>query len=499
MPEHIRALIIVVVLSGLSWVALQPALKNLGAATEWRAWRLHWFAVTLTAFLVGSFWIYAAVTGLLLLTRKITPVTALAACCLLLFAVPAASINVPGFGLINYFVSLNQPQLLALLLLVPAGFFLSRQKNTLRLGATPADKLLLAYVLLVGLLQLREANLTSSLRGGYYLVMGAVLPYYVASRAPRHLRDFRIVMLAFVGAAALLGILAVFETVKHWNLYSSLTRSLGLSWGFGGYLGRDGLLRASGSLGQPLVLGYVMAIGLGFWLFLRPGRQPSARAEAPLLMMASGLAASLSRGPWVGAVVILLVFIWTGPRAVRHTALLMALAALGMGALSLTSAGQKALNLMPFIGRLDEFNVTYRQQLLDNALTVIERHFWLGSVDYLQTPEMQSMIQGEGIVDIVNSYLGVALDHGAIGLALFAGFFVTLAWQLWRAQRRLPQIDENRFLGRALLATLVGIAVMISAVSSIGVIPFVYWLVAGLCVAYLDMLKRLTSNPSPAP
>jgi O-antigen ligase len=202
----------------------------------------------------------------------------------------------------------------------------------------------------------------------------------------------------------------------------------------------------------------------------------------------------------VGAVVILLVFIWTGPRAVRHTALLMALAALGMGALSLTSAGQKALNLMPFIGRVDEFNVTYRQQLLDNALTVIERHFWLGSVDYLQTPEMQSMIQGEGIVDIVNSYLGVALDHGAIGLALFAGFFVTLAWQLWRAQRRLPQNDENRLLGRALLATLVGIAVMISSVSSIGVIPFVYWLVGGLCVAYLDMLKRLTSNPSsPAP
>ncbi|WP_382220691.1 O-antigen ligase family protein [Hydrogenophaga atypica] len=412
---------------------------------------------------------------------------------------PAASINVPGFGLINYFVSLNQPQLLALLLLVPAGFLLSRQKNTLRLGATPADKLLLAYVLLVGLLQLREANLTSSLRGGYYLVLGTVLPYYVASRAPRQLGDFRVVMLAFVGAAALLGVLAAFETLKHWNLYSSLTHSLGLRWGYGGYLGRDGLLRASGSLGQPLVLGYVMAIGIGFWLFLRSDRPSTAGTEVPLLMMAGGSVAALSRGPWVGAVVILLVFIWTGPRAARHTALLVVLAALGMGALSVTSAGQKALNLLPFIGKVDEFNVTYRQQLLDKALSVIDRHFWLGSVDYLQTPEMQSMIQGEGIVDIVNSYVGVALDHGAIGLALFAGFFVTLAWQLWQAQRRLPPDDETRFLGRALLATLVGIAVMISSLSSVGVIPFVYWLVAGLCVAYLDMLKRLTSNPTPAP
>lgn len=499
MPEHIRALIIVVVLSGLSWVALQPALKNLGATAQWRAWRLQWFVVTLTAFLVGNFWIYAAVAGLLLLTRELNPVAALAACCLLMFAVPAASINVPGFGLINYFVSLNQPQLLALLLLVPAGFLLSRQKNTLRLGATPADKLLLAYVLLVGLLQLREANLTSSLRGGYYLVLGTVLPYYVASRAPRQLGDFRVVMLAFVGAAALLGVLAAFETLKHWNLYSSLTHSLGLRWGYGGYLGRDGLLRASGSLGQPLVLGYVMAIGIGFWLFLRSDRPSTAGTEVPLLMMAGGSVAALSRGPWVGAVVILLVFIWTGPRAARHTALLVVLAALGMGALSVTSAGQKALNLLPFIGKVDEFNVTYRQQLLDKALSVIDRHFWLGSVDYLQTPEMQSMIQGEGIVDIVNSYVGVALDHGAIGLALFAGFFVTLAWQLWRAQRRLPPDDETRFLGRALLATLVGIAVMISSLSSVGVIPFVYWLVAGLCVAYLDMLKRLTSNPTPAP
>lgn len=499
MPEHIRALIIVVVLSGLSWVALQPALKNLGAAAQWRAWRLQWFVVTLTAFLVGNFWIYAAAAGLLLLTRKHDPAAALAACCLLLFAVPAASINVPGFGLINYFVSLNQPQLLALLLLMPAGFLLSRQKKTLRLGGTPADKLLLAYVLLVGLLQLREANLTSSLRGGYYLAIGTVLPYYVASRAPRHLRDFRVVMLAFVAATAVLGVLASFETLKYWNLYSGMTQALGVSWGLQGYLARDGLLRASGSLGQAIVLGYVMAVGLGFWLFLRSGRQPTARTEVPLLMMAGGLAASLSRGPWVGAVVMLVVFIWTGPRAARHTALLVVLAVLSMGALSLTPAGQKALNLLPFIGNVDEFNVTYRQQLLDNALTVIDRHFWLGSVDYLQTPEMQSMIQGQGIIDIVNSYLGVALDHGAVGLMLFAGIFATLAWQLWRAQRRLHSDDEKRLLGRALLATLVGIAIMVSAVSSIGVIPFVYWLVAGLCVAYLDMVKRLTSNPSPAP
>ncbi|MNE91016.1 hypothetical protein D3C80_1885800 [compost metagenome] len=50
--------------------------------------------------------------------------------------------------------------------------------------------------------------------------------------------------------------------------------------------------------------------------------------------------------------------------------------------------------------------------------------------------------------------------------------------------------DEHRLLGRALLATLVGILVIIFTVSSITFIPVVYWSIAGLGVAYIQMTRR---------
>lgn len=51
--------------------------------------------------------------------------------------------------------------------------------------------------------------------------------------------------------------------------------------------------------------------------------------------------------------------------------------------------------------------------------------------------------------------------------------------------------DERRQLGRVLLATLIGILVIIFTVSSITFIPVVYWSIAGLGVAYIQMVRRL--------
>jgi hypothetical protein len=45
-----------------------------------------------------------------------------------------------------------------------------------------------------------------------------------------------------------------------------------------------------------------------------------------------------------------------------------------------------------------------------------------------------------------------------------------------------------------LLATLIGILVIIFTVSSITFIPVVYWSVAGLGVAYIQMVRRLHNS-----
>lgn len=105
------------------------------------------------------------------------------------------------------------------------------------------------------------------------------------------------------------------------------------------------------------------------------------------------------------------------------------------------------------------------------------------------------MIQGEGIIDIVNSYISLALRFGLVGLALFVAFFASVLLSMYKALRAFPdKEDEHRRLGRALLATLLGILMIIFTVSSITVIPVVYWSVGGLCVAYVQMVRRLRAS-----
>jgi O-antigen ligase len=210
------------------------------------------------------------------------------------------------------------------------------------------------------------------------------------------------------------------------------------------------------------------------------------------LLLAGGLFAPLSRGPWIGAAVMIVVFIGTGRKAIKRLMLLGAAGVLALPLLAVVPGGQKVLDLLPFIGTVEVENITYRQRLIDNAVIVIQRNPWLGSFNFRSTPEMQSMIQGQGIIDIVNTYIGIALSFGLVGLTLFVVFFVSVLQGIRKGMRSFPnEDDEARRLGRALLATLAGILVTIVTVSSITVIPVVYWSVAGLCVAYAQMARRL--------
>jgi O-antigen ligase len=208
-------------------------------------------------------------------------------------------------------------------------------------------------------------------------------------------------------------------------------------------------------------------------------------------LLAAGLAAPLSRGPWVGAAALLATYLATGRNALRRLTLLAVGGLLALPLLTVLPDGERVINLLPFIGKTEVENIDYRQRQLDNATIVIKRNPWFGSVNYRDTPEMQAMVQGQGIIDIVNSYLAIGLSFGLVGLGLFVGFFALVLFGMRRAYRRIADPDdEMRRLGRALFATLVGILLTIFTVSSITIIPVVYWSVAGLGVAYAQMVKK---------
>jgi O-antigen ligase len=185
--------------------------------------------------------------------------------------------------------------------------------------------------------------------------------------------------------------------------------------------------------------------------------------------------------------VLVFVYLATGPNAVAKLGKAAVIGAVALAALWLIPVGERLVDLFPFLGPPD----LYRERLFDNAILVIRRSPWFGSIDYMSTPEMQMMIQGEGIIDIVNTYLQVALKSGLVGLGLFVGFFVTILIGL----RRVLKFEVVRELGfdasiRASIATLVAMLVEIGTVSSVDFIPYVYWSFAGLWVALIRIAYR---------
>jgi hypothetical protein len=488
MPEHLRALVVILVLSGLSFWLMRPAVAQLVGSATFQQWRNLWLGLTLVAFFSHSFWIYALVVALVLLLRPPRIGHVVGVWLLLLFLVPPASIDIPGLGIINFLFTIDHLRLLSLVLLLPTALVLLQKRASLRLGSTAPDKLLLGFLLLAAVLQLREANITSTLRGCFYLFTDVFLPYYVASRSLRSMEDFKHALTGFLMSTALLAAFAMFETLRHWNLYAAIDDALGTSWGLGRYLGRAGLQRASASPGQPIVLGYVLAMAIGALWWLKQNNPEKKRAWLGGLVLTGGLLATLSKGPWLGAMAMVVIYLALGPKPVTAVAKVVVAVLLVLPVLTVieTPGGFKAIDLLPFIGTQDVGSLTYREQLLENALIVIERNFWLGSVDYLYTPEMQRMIQGEGIIDLVNSYIQIALRFGVIGLALFVWAFVLAGLQVLKRQRACVKTNEHQAadLGRALLTMLAGTGLIIYTVSSISVIPWVYWTLLGICVAY---------------
>ena len=454
-----------------------------------------WFGLTLAAFISHNFWLYTFIAILLLRIASRRETNPPALFFFIMFAVPVAFVDIPGLGLINYFFALSHTRILALFVLLPAFFSLIKKSDTVSFGKVAADKVLIAYLFLMVSLYLRDTSFTDTLRQTFYFFLDVFLPYYVISRALKNLQDFKDALLSFVMAIMLLALIAVFESGRHWLLYQPLIYTLDFKQAMMGFLERDGALRAVAAAGQPIALGYLMSVGIGFYLFLQRSFTQKLFRRWSAALIVAGLIAPVSRGPWVGTAVLLIVFIATGTNPARR---LMTIAVMGMLALPLLTilpGGEKVINLLPFIGSTEKSTIDYRGDLISASVIVIKRNLWFGSVNYLDTPEMEALRAGrDGIIDVVNSYIGLALSQGLIGLGLFVSFFLLILLSIHRAMRLIPDKNSEEYLlGRVLLATLIAIMVIIFTVSSISVIPIVYWSVAGLGIAYAQMVRKQAS------
>ncbi len=485
MPEYLRAFVVIMFLAVVVFTFSRGPASGMIEDGDFRRRRNLWLAMTSIAFLSGNFWIYVAAAGLLVyvISRRENNVVALFF--VLLFVAPEAHFDVSGLGIINRLFTMTPHRMLSLVLLLPAFFRMVNSRKGLRFGKVSVDYIVLIYTILVVLLNFRATTLTDGLRFGFDQFLDVLLPYFVISRVLAENQKWKDALMCFVLAVLVMAPVAVFEMVRGWLLYESLVvNAWGMPRQLSPFLARAGFLRATAAPGNPIALGYIMAIAIGLCLYLQRYLVSGFFRRLGFAVLTAGLLAALSRGPWVGAVVILFVWIVTGRHAATRLVKVAMLVLPLFLVLPLVPGGQTVINLIPFIGETERENIDYRGSLFDNSLPVIMRNPLFGSPDYINSPEMEAMRQGQGIIDVVNTYLQIALAYGLVTLFFFVAIFLSIGLKLLSFIRRSPDTSaEPVELCRSILAIICGIMVTIATVSSVSFVPIVYWCFAGVGAA----------------
>lgn len=488
MPEHVRAYIVIVGISAVVFLFARRAVTSgLISDQAFVLRRNAWFLITSLVFLSFGFWTFivlGAATCIWLYKKESNP---LALYLLLLFAAPPFEKQIPGFGAIDHFFSIGHYRMLNLTILLPAALAeLRRRKEGRRvLGADLAVAGLITVMAAA-----HAANDTASgfARALFYAITDIALPYFVASRSILDAAQLRDLLATLLIAVTVCAAMAVFENVRFWLLYESLRGPFSIGGDPWVYLLREGVLRAKGPVGNSIALGYVLMIGVAAYAATRAAVSSRFLRWSVAAALMAGLAATVSRGPWVGTVVVLLVLTFLGPNSSRRLLMLSGASLCAILLLAVTPWGQSFSRYLPFVGEVETGSIDYRSRLLDVSLEVLAEKPWFGDIFYLNNPKMETMRQGQGIIDMVNTYLQVALPFGLVGLSLFLGAF---GLALFAANRRRARADtDTELIGRALIAAVAGALVTIFTVSSISVIPTLYWVLAGLLVAYARLPER---------
>jgi O-antigen ligase len=149
------------------------------------------------------------------------------------------------------------------------------------------------------------------------------------------------------------------------------------------------------------------------------------------------------------------------------------------------------------MGNTVDFNVLYRQRLAERGWQIVMQHPFFG--DQFPFPEMADLRQGEGIIDMVNTYLGVALNYGLIGLFCFLSFILLAIIKVYARTRVLAHSDPDLALfGVSLIACIVGTLEMIySASFGLGA-QKMFYVLAGLAAAYSRLPISARHPPAPS-
>jgi O-antigen ligase len=499
----LKELFVVLVIAAAIFRLAKPAAGLFITPADITRRRNVWFLLTIAGFLSPSFWLYVlvAIPAMVIAGRKDSNPAALYL--LLLQVVPPVDIPVPMLGM-GRLIDINNYLLLSFFVLVPASVRFARSKDpSQKQGFTATDFCLLAYGILCSVLYLHTqtpdgglypGSMTESLRRAVIFFFDIFIPYFLISRTCANQKAIVDSMASACLGCALMSAIALFESGWHWLLYGEMFNRWTGIIGPNSYIDRGGILRAMASSGHSMALGYMLVIAFGFWLYLRTRvKSRGFRLGATGLYM-GGLLAAYTRGAWVGAGLVYFLYAGLRPGAFTKFAKAIGVAATVALLVLLSPLGDRIIRVLPALGgSVDIYNITYRHRLFERAWELIQQSPILG--DQAALLQMQDLRQGQGIIDLVNTYLDILLSNGFLGLTLFMLFVLIPIGKSWSLSRRIKSTDPDlSMLGACLVACSISMLVILENGSLLGGPQKIFYAVISLSAAYayLGRSQRLT-------
>lgn len=479
--------IVVLALSTLAFATARQHLVEAGfEQRNYLARCSAWLALNLVAFFLGSFWIYVVVSAATIALFSVRDPNRLALFYFLLFAVPNIARMLPGIGPIESIIVVTHHRLLALIVLLPVALReLSARPRTQAHFRLP-DTLIGVFLLwTVGSSAAHSESVTILIRMSVGALLDVVLPYYVASRCISRMSQFYDVAAAIVAALFASALIAIFESARTWLLYEAL------KWKWEDLMFNifqvRGVLRASAASASPITLGFNMVVGLGFAYLLRFKAKDKWRNSLILMGLVGGLLATVSRGPWLGAVALIGAAAILGPGSFRRTTQLLLVGIVAVAALLMSPYGDVFVSYLPWVGSVEANTIDFRETLFLTSLAVIAENPLLGNHDFASHPLLASLSYEGGFQDIANTYLGYALVYGMLGLSIF---LLILISSMIRLRTIVNRSKHLALPGRVMFGVIVGMVIVMGTASMGGEMATLLWLMTGLTTALYGMMLK---------
>lgn len=301
-----------------------------------------------------------------------------------------------------------------------------------------------------------------------YLYEG-VLPIWVVARMVHSRQDLVVVLRRLVYGAVLPALVMIYEFIQKRAVIAEDNIV------FFSAPARGGFFRSQGVFPHQIVAGLVLMalLPLVLGLLLRLGeRRLHYQYAAIASLLIAALLLTFSRGPWLGLVAALIVMTLT--LRVKHAGLLLVVGATVLAIILVSPVGGTVIDATRAIAdpqryrQLGGNEVTYRTNLWKASMKYMGDHpkgTSLGGSE-LTLPGQIGASRIELANSIDNAYLGVLLETGWLGGALFGWLLLLILGFAFRTARRLSRDLELRPVAAGLLASLVGFALASATAAS---------------------------------